>query len=222
MVGVGLGIAVLLGAGVLGVVSIRSGRHDGDAPSAASGTTTLAPTMGEKPVVDPVPTLSRPGPRGLPPPATRGAAPPPPPPPTSARPAVAPTSPPPSAPIVPVTAPTPSAVPGYNASGAFVALEGLTTERVRDEVVRRKMHDLLPRFTECYRSALVMAGAPSGGHASIHLSIDATGAMSAFVTAKDLPSFQRCVSGVFTGQKVPESALDGPGATAEQTLRLNP
>jgi len=85
------------------------------------------------------------------------------------------------------------------------------------------MGELVPKLTECYRNALLVVGAPVGGSAGIHLSIDASGRMQGVVTANQLPPFQRCAAQAVQGHSVPASALDGAGgATAEQWLKLNP
>ena len=91
--------------------------------------------------------------------------------------------------------------------------------------MRKKMSDLVPKLSECYRSALMMAGAPVGGSAEIHMSIDERGAITAIVNAPKLPQFARCAQQRFAGQRVPPSALDTPvsgGATASQWLTLHP
>lgn len=113
----------------------------------------------------------------------------------------------------------------YNAAGAFVALGALAHERVREDVVRGRMTAALPKLTECYRSALMMMGAPVAGSAEIHMSIDDKGNVTSIVNAPKHPAFARCAQGALGGQKMPLSALEGAsttGATATQWLTLHP
>ena len=123
---------------------------------------------------------------------------------------------------------TPAALVGtsdYNPAGAYVALGTMTRERVREDLVRKKMGDVLPKLSECYRSALMMAGAPVGGSAEIHMSINEQGAITAIVNAPKLPQFARCAQQTLAGQRLPVSALEVPvsaGATASQWLTLHP
>jgi hypothetical protein len=71
----------------------------------------------------------------------------------------------------------------------------------------------------------MMAGAPVGGSAEIHMSIDERGGITAIVNAPKLPQFARCAQQTFAGQRVSPTALDVPvsaGATASQWLTLHP
>ena len=129
-----------------------------------------------------------------------------------------------------LTAPAPAATVttapnDFNPASAYVALGTLSRERVREDVVRKKMGDLLPRLSGCYRDALMMVGAPIGGSAEIHMSIDEKGGITAIVNAPKLPQFARCAQGILAGQKLPVTALEVPvsaGATASQWLALHP
>jgi serine/threonine-protein kinase len=114
--------------------------------------------------------------------------------------------------------------PPYDPAGAYVAFGAIAHERVREDVIRRKMSDLAPRLSGCYRDALMMAGAPVPGSAEIHMSIDDAGNMTAIVSAPKHPSFARCAQQVLAGQKVPVSALESGegGANATQWLTLRP
>lgn len=123
---------------------------------------------------------------------------------------------------MPPVAPSPAPETPYRPANALVGRESLAAERVQRDVIDRKMAELGPRFSECYRDALLMAGAPVGGTADIHMSIDASGSVVSVVTARQLPPFQRCVGRLLTGFTVPKSAVDPGGGTAQQTLRLTP
>ncbi len=113
----------------------------------------------------------------------------------------------------------------YNPAGAHVSLGHLTCMRVKDDVIARKMSEILPRLSECYRNELMMLGAPVGGSAEIHLSIDDKGNVTPFVNSAKHPGFQRCAASTLVGQRVPVSALVGDtsqGATVTQSLSLQP
>jgi serine/threonine protein kinase len=116
--------------------------------------------------------------------------------------------------------------PPYNPAGAHVALGALTVERVRADAVSRKMSEALPKLSECYRSALMMAGAPVAGSAEIHMSIDEKGNIRApIVNAPKHPHFARCAQQALAGMSVPVSALEegaSAGANAAQWLTLHP
>jgi len=128
----------------------------------------------------------------------------------------------------PTSAPAaPSAVvadPSYNPAGAYVVLGMLQRERVREDVVQGKMSAVLPKLSGCYRSALMMAGAPVPGSAEIHMSIDDKGNVTTFVNAPKHPQFARCAQGEFAGMKIPVTAIDpgSSGATVTQWLTLHP
>jgi serine/threonine-protein kinase len=118
-----------------------------------------------------------------------------------------------------------AAAPPYDPAGAYVAFGAITPDRVREDVIRRKMSELAPRLSGCYRDALMMAGAPVPGSAEIHMSIDSAGNMTSIVSAPKHPSFARCAQQVLAGQKVPVSALESGGeggANATQWLTLRP
>lgn len=114
--------------------------------------------------------------------------------------------------------------PSYSPAAAYVGLGNLENQRVRADVLQSKMSALLPKLSACYRSALMMVGAPVGGSAEIHMSIDDKGNLTAFVSAMKLPQFARCAQAELAGQKVPLSALESGsmGATATQWLTLHP
>jgi len=137
--------------------------------------------------------------------------------------ASAPPPPPPSVAAATPTAPTTPAAP-FNPASAHVVLGGLTATRVDTGVLRGKMSAVAPQLSECYRSALRMAGAPVPGSAEIQLSIDDRGRIMPVVMASKHPEFARCAQGVLAGQSVPASALEGggSGATATQSLTLVP
>lgn len=86
------------------------------------------------------------------------------------------------------------------------------------------MASAAPQLSECYRTALRMAGAPVPGSAEIQMSIDDKGGMQSVVIAAKHPAFARCAQGVLAGQRVPTSALEGgtSGANATQSLTLQP
>ena len=86
------------------------------------------------------------------------------------------------------------------------------------------MSSALPSLSGCYRDALMMAGAPVGGSAEIHMSIDDSGNMTTIVNAPKHPAFARCAQQKLAGQKVPVTALEsgGGGANATQWLTLHP
>jgi serine/threonine-protein kinase len=117
-----------------------------------------------------------------------------------------------------------AADPNYNPAAAYVVLGNLENQRVRADVLQAKMSALLPKLSGCYRSALMMVGAPVGGSAEIHMSIDDKGNITAFVSTMKLPQFARCAQAELAGQKVPVSALESGsmGATATQWLTLHP
>jgi hypothetical protein len=117
-----------------------------------------------------------------------------------------------------------AAAPPYDAAGAHVVFGAIAHERVREDVIRRKMSDLAPALSGCYRDALMMAGAAVPGSAEINMSIDGAGNMTSTVRAPKHPSFARCALRVLAGQKVPVSALESgdDGANATQWLELRP
>ena len=132
-----------------------------------------------------------------------------------------------SAAIAPTAATTPPAAaapPDYNPASAYVALGTLSPSGVREDAMRRKMGELLPKLSGCYRDALTMAASPIGGSAEIHMSIDDKGAIIPIVTAPKLPQFARCAQGVLSGQRIAANAVEGgsSGATASQWLTLHP
>jgi hypothetical protein len=100
----------------------------------------------------------------------------------------------------------------------------LQRERIREDVVQAKMGAALPKLSGCYRSALRMAGAPVGGSAEIHMSVDDKGNVATFVNAPKHPQFARCAQEELSGTKFPVSAIEaGPsGATVTQWLTLHP
>ena len=129
-------------------------------------------------------------------------------------------------PAPPAVAPAAVNAPAdFNPAASYVALGALTRERVREDVMRQKMSELVPKLSECYRSALMMTGAPVGGSAEIHMSINESGGITAIVSAPKFPQFARCAQQLLANQRVPASALDAPvaaGATASQWLTLHP
>lgn len=97
--------------------------------------------------------------------------------------------------------------------------------RVQNDVIARKMSELVPRLSQCYRDELMVLGKPLGGSAEIHLSIDDKGNVTPFVNSAQHPGFSRCATSVFVGQRVAVSALVGDGnqgATVAQWLTLQP
>ncbi len=131
------------------------------------------------------------------------------------------TPPPPTAPVT--TPPVETAAP-FDPASAHVNLGLLTALRVREDVMRGKMSAAAPQLSECYRSALRMAGKAVPGSAEIHMSIDERGNMQSMVLAPKHPEFARCAQSVLAGQRVPTSALESgsAGATATQMLTLQP
>ncbi|HSO34874.1 MAG TPA: hypothetical protein VLT33_20235, partial [Labilithrix sp.] len=129
-----------------------------------------------------------------------------------------------AAPVATTSAAPAAPQPEYNSASAYVALGALSHAGVRDDALRKKMGEILPKLSECYRSALMIAAAPIGGSAEIHMSIDDKGAITAIVNAPKLPQFARCVQGTLAGQRVAASALESGsgGATASQWLTLHP
>jgi hypothetical protein len=121
-------------------------------------------------------------------------------------------------------APVAAAQPDYNPASAYVALGTLSPSGIREDALRRKMGELLPKLSGCYRDALTMAASPIGGSAEIHMSIDDKGVITPIVSAPKLPQFARCAQGVLSGQRVAPSALEvgSSGATASQWLTLHP
>ncbi len=130
----------------------------------------------------------------------------------------------PSAVAAATTPPAPAAPPDYNPASAYVALGTLSPSGVREDAMRRKMGELLPKLSGCYRDALTMAASPIGGSAEIHMSIDDKGVIIPIVTAPKLPQFARCAQGVLSGQRIAANAVEGgsSGATASQWLTLHP
>ncbi|MBS2016981.1 MAG: serine/threonine protein kinase [Deltaproteobacteria bacterium] len=130
---------------------------------------------------------------------------------------------PPPPPSAPSAAPTAPAAP-FNPASAHVVLGGLFVQRVDRSAMQSKMSSVAPSLSECYRTALRMAGAPVPGSAEIQISIDDRGRMMPVVLAAKHPEFARCAQGVLAGQSVPVSALEGgtSGATATQSLTLVP
>jgi serine/threonine protein kinase len=128
----------------------------------------------------------------------------------------------------PAASVAPAALPAasdYNPSGAHVSLGAMSHERVREDAMRKKMGEVLPKLSECYRSALMMVGSPVGGSAEIHMSISEKGSITAIVNAPKLPQFARCAQQTLAGQSVSPTALDTPvsaGAVASQWLTLHP
>jgi serine/threonine-protein kinase len=115
-----------------------------------------------------------------------------------------------------------SPVTGYNPNHALVSLGRLTTERVEHDAVQRKLAELVPRFNDCYRDALFVAGAPVRSTATIHLSVDPEGHVTAVVGAAELPPFARCVGRILTPLSLPVSAVESGGGVADQTVALVP
>ena len=129
----------------------------------------------------------------------------------------------PSPPASASTAPTAAApVSDYKPTNALVSRQPLVAERVQRAVLDRKLADLAPRLNECYRDALFMVGAPVGGRADIHMSIDASGHVVSVVSAPQLPPFQRCASRLLSTLSLPPDAVEAGGGTAEQGLLLTP
>ena len=112
----------------------------------------------------------------------------------------------------------------FNPASAYVVLGQLSPAGVREDVVRRKMGELLPKLSACYRDALTIVAQPIGGSAEIHMSIDDKGVIIPIVNAPKLPQFARCAQGVLSGQRIAASAVEGgsSGATASQWLTLHP
>ena len=123
--------------------------------------------------------------------------------------------------VASVAAPAPA---DFNPASAYVVLGQLSPSGVREDAMRRKMGELLPKLSECYRNALMVAGSPIGGSAAIHMSIDEKGTIMPIVNAPKLPQFSRCAQLVLSGQRVAASAVEGgsSGATASQWLTLHP
>ncbi len=227
----GLVVAVAAGAllvGGLGVFAIARGGDGGRAgttPSASAASPEGSVVLGNLP-----PGPAEPAPLATPLALASGSA--------SARRALLPTpkSGPPPLPAVagrttapsalpPVTASAPAAAqPDYSPASAYVALGTLSNSGVREDAVRRKMADLLPRLSACYRDALTVVASPIGGSAEIHMSIDDKGVIVPIVNAAKLPQFARCAQGVLSGQRIAASAVEGgsSGATASQWLTLHP
>jgi len=118
--------------------------------------------------------------------------------------------------------PPPGPTSDYKPTSALVAREPLVVERVQRDVLERRLAELAPRLNECYRDALFIVGAPVGGRADIHMSIDAAGHVVSVVSSPQLPPFQRCASRVLSTLSVPPQAVEAGGGTAEQGLKLTP
>ena len=197
-----------------GLPPVAEAASGADAPPsiAASG------PVASKHVASPTPKLGVPVASGAPSAAPKGSA--------AAAVAVAGTSTStPSTTTAPTTAPSVAvADPSYNPAGAYVVLGMLQRERVREDVVQGKMSAVLPKLSGCYRSALMMAGAPVPGSAEIHMSIDDKGNVTTFVNAPKHPQFARCAQGELAGMKMPVTAIDpgSSGATVTQWLTLHP
>ncbi len=88
-------------------------------------------------------------------------------------------------------------------------------------LVSRKMSEIVGTLNGCYRDALVIAGRPVDGVATINMSVDPTGHVVTVVSAP-LPQFQRCVALALRAWTLPSSAVDPAGGTAEQTVILKP
>jgi serine/threonine-protein kinase len=117
---------------------------------------------------------------------------------------------------------TASAAPDYKPANAVVSRESLSAERVRREVLDRKLAEVAPQLNDCYRDALFMVGSPVGGRADIHMSIDPSGHVVAVVSAPQLPSFQRCAGRLLSSIALPADAVESGGGTAAQALKLMP
>ena len=129
--------------------------------------------------------------------------------------------------IAPATASAPvatgPAAQPFNPSTATVMLGALTTERVRDDAIRKKTSALQPQFTACYQDALRATGAPKGGSVQIQMSIDEHGNVTPLVLTKDFPSFASCAQRLMAGLRIDPAALDtGGGGNATQWLTLRP
>jgi eukaryotic-like serine/threonine-protein kinase len=246
---VAFGLLALLGAAGIALIAsnrISSSRKDDDQPSSPTGMvqgTTSDIATGA--IITPAPTLSggeTPGPlpTGLPtahrpaststsvlprpttttPTTTTTTAPPPPLPTTSAAPPP-PTPPPPPLPTAP-TPPAPAPTTEYRPTNASVTVLPLIAERVQKDVLERKIGGLMPQINGCYRDALIIAGNPVGGTATINMSVDPSGKVVSVVTSPQLPPFQRCVAMIVGSITIASSAVDPAGGHAEQILKLNP
>jgi len=140
----------------------------------------------------------------------------------STAPPAVPSSAPATQPISPPSAPPAPPAAEYRPTNALVTRGPLTTERVQRDVLERKLADLAPRLNDCYRDALFMTGAPVGGRAQIHMSIDPAGHVVSVITAPQLPPFQRCAGRLVSSLSVPPQAVEAGGGTAEQNLELIP
>ena len=86
------------------------------------------------------------------------------------------------------------------------------------------MRTLQGTFTSCYKNALTAKGARVDGNATLNLSIDERGRITAAVPtgAEQLPAAGRCFQAAVMGQDLGQSAVEGHGGTAEVWLQLKP
>ena len=102
-------------------------------------------------------------------------------------------------------------------------LGALSTERVRDEAVRKKMSTLQPQLTQCYQETLRAIGAPKGGSVQIQMSIDERGNVMPVIISREFPGFVSCAQRTLGGLHIDPAALDtGGGGNATQWLTLKP
>ena len=115
--------------------------------------------------------------------------------------------------------PAPEATdPTFDPERGYVEVGLINAQGVREHAVRGALRGV--GLARCYRSALRVRGARANGTAVLNLSFDETGtARSAIVTGADLlPGLARCVQSAATGMRLPRTAVDSAGGTAEVVL----
>ena len=225
-----IGVAAVLAVALGGVLVVPRLRGAGTTPTASAGPTEVElkplPVMS---FADPLPTTSaaptsssRANPSGTAPLASVGgrvSAPP------SAKASASAVA---SASAAPSTTPAPTAsappAPPFDPSRASVLIGMVTTSGVSQVAVRSKMRTLQGTFTSCYKNALTAKGARVDGNATLNLSIDERGRITAAVPtgAEQLPAAGRCFQAAVMGQDLGQSAVEGHGGTAEVWLQLKP
>ncbi|MBL8607897.1 MAG: serine/threonine protein kinase [Myxococcales bacterium] len=126
-------------------------------------------------------------------------------------------SPPPSASAAPPAAP-------FDPSHASIVVGMINASGVSQVAVRSKVRTLQPALSACYRTALAAKGTRVDGNATLSLSVDEKGRISACVATgiEQLPQAARCFQSTLVGQDLGAAAVEGHGGTAEVWLQLKP
>ncbi len=132
-------------------------------------------------------------------------------------------------------APVPSAAPmppdhpvepvaAFNAQNAHVDIGMTNPSGVKAGPLRKEFDALRGQLSACYKDALTAKGQRVDGTATFNLSIDGTGLISGVVVTglDQLPQATRCFQSTVFHKQLPESALEGPSATAEVWVTLKP